>query len=242
MDQQNQSQQPVPGEASITPPMQQQAAPELTQPQGQQQINQKLALAKVEKEKLDFIFKGIATKCKAEFSSRIKNPNTIVQKVAQKRMAGRDYGLEDINDTYGARIIIKNTNEIPPITKMVEKAADIGLFKIKKSEMVKTPYHSGHHVDFKTGNGTNGELQILTAKEEANSAINHDLRAIHGEPLKGTVKQLADLQAKKATALPHKTAHNLAQVIAAVHKPGNDAPMPPQVNAGILASIKGSNR
>src|ERR1035437_3889878 len=122
------SQESVP-EAQITPPVQQQVTPDLVAPHGQQQLAGKLAQTNEKKQFLDYILKGIAEKAGAEFSSRVKNPETVVQKVAAKRMAGRDYNLEDVNDVYGGRFVIKNSSKVGEIKKMLDKAEELGVFK-----------------------------------------------------------------------------------------------------------------
>lgn len=226
------------GEAGIPAPIQAQTTADVTSPQGKQQLFQHLASATIQKEMLDFIFKGIAEKTNSEFSSRVKNPQTVVQKIAQKRLQGREYNIQDINDAYGSRIIVKSEKQIAEVRKYVEKAADLGLMKIGKSEMIKSDYHKAWHIDFETKQGTKGELQILTPQEEANSVVNHDLRSVHGEKMEGAVKQLADLQSKKAKSLSNNKAHILAQAISDAHKPNPAQPLPPQVNAQMLASMQ----
>lgn len=225
------------GEAAITPQAQAQVAPDVTSPQGKQQLFQTLASATQQQGMLDFIFKGIAEKTNSEFSSRIKNPQTVVQKIAQKRMQGRDYGIDNINDAYGSRIIVKSEKQIPEIKKYIEKAADLGVINITKSEMVKTDYHKAWHIDFQTKQGTKGEVQILTPQEEANSTVNHDLRSVYGEKMQGPVKQLADIQSKKVQKMPNDKAHQLAQTISQMHK-GSSGPLPPQANAQLLAQME----
>jgi len=226
------------GESSITPQQQGQVAGDVVSPQGKQQLFTHLAAATQQKDLLDFIFKGIAEKAGAEFSSRVKNPQTVVQKIAQKRMQGRDYGVEDINDAYGSRIVVKSAKQVPEIKKFVEKAEELGILKINKSEMVSTDYHKAWHIDFKTKQGTSGELQILTPQEEANSVINHDLRSVFGEKMKRQVKQLANMQSEKAKQLPNDKAHKLAQMVSQLHANTKGQPLPPRVNAQALASIQ----
>lgn len=225
------------GEAGLNPQQLQRNAGDVLTPDGKQQLFQHLAAATQQKEMLDFIFQGIANKNKADFSSRIKNPNTVVQKIAQKRMQGRDYNVQDINDAYGSRIIVNSEKQIPEVKKYIEKAGELGIIKINKSEMVKTDYHKAWHIDFETKQGTHGEVQILTPQEEANSTVNHDLRSVYGEKMQGQVKQLADIQSKKVTNMSNDKARALAQKISGIHKQTNGQPLPPQVNASIVASM-----
>lgn len=227
------------GESQITPQQLQQVTPDIVSPQGKQQLFQHLASATVQKDKLDFIFKGIAEKLGADFSSRVKNPKTVVQKIAQKRLQGRDYNVNNINDAYGARIVVKNEKEIPHIKKYIEKASDLGIIDIKKSEMVNTDYHKAWHIDFTTDQGTHGELQILTPQEEANSMVNHDLRSVYGEKMPPIAQKLADMQKKKVLSMNNQKASVLSKALAQIHQTtnGSGQPLPPQVNSQALASI-----
>lgn len=227
------------GEAQITPDIQAKLAADIVSPQGRQELSQKLAKATAEKGLLDHLFRSIASRSGATHSSRIKNAETVVQKVAQKRLEGRNYNLSHINDAYGSRIIVSDEKDIPKVLSLVEKAADKGLMKITKSELIKLDYHKAHHVDFVTPSGVKGELQILTPQEEANSVINHDLRAVHGERLPETAKKLADLQTKKVKQLPNSTAHQLAERVSALHSQVQGKPLAPQVNAQMLSQVAG---
>lgn len=227
------------GESQIGTQQMQQTTPDMMTPQGGQQLFSHLAKATLQKEKLDFILKGIADKVNAGFSSRIKNPQTVVQKIAQKRLQGRKYDVQDVNDPYGARIVVKDEKQFPEVKKYLQKASDIGLFKIHKSEMVDSDYHKAWHMDFSTSDGTRGEIQILTPQEEANSMVNHDLRSTFGEKLEGPVKKLADMQKEKVSKLPDNKAAALSKAIGKIHQAtvGSGQPLPPQVNAQALASI-----
>jgi ppGpp synthetase/RelA/SpoT-type nucleotidyltranferase len=222
------------GEAAVTPPVQQQATPDLVAPQGQQAIAGKIAQTTKKKELLDYILKGIADKVGAEFSSRVKNPETVVQKVATKRMEGRDYNLDDVNDVYGGRFIIKNPDQVAPIKKMLEKASELGIFKIgKQEERTQATYHA-FHTDIVTPDGVKGEIQIMTGKEELEAVANHSLRAVHGENPPPEVKELRDKQAELASKIPHGEAHAKAQQIQQVAKLIGDKPVNPVVTAGVL--------
>jgi ppGpp synthetase/RelA/SpoT-type nucleotidyltranferase len=234
-----QSQQSVP-EAQITPPAQQSVTPDLVNQQGQQALAGKLAQTNEKKQFLDYILKGIAEKAGAEFSSRVKNPETVVQKVAAKRMDGRKYGLDDVNDVYGGRFVIKNSSEVAPIKKMIEKAEELGVFKIGKSEeRTQATYHA-HHMDIITNDGVKGEIQIMTPQEELEAVANHGIRAVHGENPPPNVKELRNKQAELASKIPHKEAHEKAQQIQAVAKSMGDKPLDVRIPAAILTHREGT--
>ena len=227
------SQQSVP-EAQVGPQIQQSVTPDLVNQQGQQALAGKLAQTNEKKQFLDYILKGIADKSGAEFSSRVKNPETVVQKVASKRTEGRKYGLDDVNDVYGGRFVIKNSSEVASIKKMIEKAEELGVFKIgKQEERSQATYHA-HHMDITTSDGVRGEIQIMTGKEELEAVSNHALRAVHGEKPPPEVASLRDKQAELAAKIPNKKAHEKAQQIQDVAKQIGDKPVDPRITASIL--------
>jgi ppGpp synthetase/RelA/SpoT-type nucleotidyltranferase len=229
------SQQSVP-EAQVGPQVQAQVTPDLVAPQGQQQLAGKLAQTNEKKQFLDYILKGIAEKAGVEFSSRVKNPETVVQKVAAKRMEGRKYGLDDVNDVYGGRFIIKNPDQVGEIKKMLEKASELGVFKIGKQEERNQATYHAHHLDITTSDGVRGEIQIMTGKEELEAVANHGLRAVHGENPPPDVKELRNKQAELASKISYKEAHEKAQQIQAVAKQMGDKPLDPRIPASILKS------
>lgn len=226
-------------EAQVGPQVQQSITPDLMAPQGQQALASKLAQTNEKKQFLDYILKGIAEKAGVEFSSRVKNPETVVQKVASKRMEGRKYGLNDVNDVYGGRFVIKNSSEVAPIKKMLEKASELGVFKIgKQEERTQATYHA-HHLDITTSDGIRGEIQIMTPQEELEAVSNHSLRAVHGEKPPKDVAELRDKQAELAGKIPNKQAHEKAQQIQNVAKQIGDKPVSPVVTASILRGQNG---
>jgi ppGpp synthetase/RelA/SpoT-type nucleotidyltranferase len=233
------SQQSVP-EAQVGPQIQQSVTPDLVNQQGQQALAGKLAQTNEKKQFLDYILKGIAEKTGAEFSSRVKNPETVVQKVASKRMEGRKYGLDDVNDVYGGRFVIKNSSEVAPIKKMLDKAQELGVFKIgKQEERTQATYHA-HHLDITTSDGVRGEIQIMTPQEELEAVSNHGLRAVHGEKPPPDVASLRDKQAELASKIPNAKAHEKAQQIQAVAKSMGDKPLDVRIPAAILTHREGT--
>src|SRR5579859_5439888 len=161
MEQPNNNQQQPPGESAITPQVAAQTAPDVVNPQGLQQLHQQMSATIAQKGMLDFIFKGIAQKTGAQFSSRIKNAQSVVQKIAQKRMQGRDYNLDDVNDAYGARFITADKDVQDEIKKLVSKAESLGVIQITKKQDVTTGTYHAYHIDFQTKDGANGEIQIM---------------------------------------------------------------------------------
>ncbi len=206
--------------------------------QGKQQLASKLTKTIEKKDFLDFILKGIAEKVGAEFSSRIKNPQTVIQKIATKRLAGRKYGLDDINDAYGGRFIIKHSSDVSKVKEMLKKAAELGVFKIGKAEDRRDETYHAYHLDITTKDGVRGEIQIMSAKEELEAVANHSLRAVHGENPPPEVKNLRNKQAELAKTISNSKAHAAAQAIQQISKQNNDKPIDPRITASILSQIK----
>lgn len=201
-----------------------------------QALQQKMASTVAEKGKLDFILKGIADKVGADFESRTKQPETILRKVAQKRMEGRNYNLDNINDAYGGRFIIKNDRQENQIKSMLSKAADLGIFKINKQQNVKSDTYSAFHTDIETPTGVKGEIQIHTPQSALESIANHSIRSVFGEKPPDQVDDLKKKQAKIADKTPNSTAINKAATIQSLAKQNNGKPLDPRIIAGILGS------
>lgn len=227
-----------PPEAQITPPVQQTVTPDLVSEQGKQQLHGTLASTIEKKKFLDFIMKGIADNAKAEFTSRVKNPETVIQKIATKRMAGRKYNLDDVNDNYGGRFVIKDKADGEKIKKMLDKAEELGLFKIGKKEERTQATYKAYHMDIETPDKIKGEIQIMTHPQVAEAVVNHDLRSLHGEKPSPEVAKLRNMQAKIAGSLSNKKVDQLVENIVNVHKQVGDKPLPAAVNAGMLAAMK----
>lgn len=229
-----QPQQQSPPEAQITPPVQAQITPDLVSQQGKQVLHSTLANTIVQKKFLDYIFKGIADKMGVEFNSRIKNPETVIQKVATKRMEGRDYNLDDVNDSYGGRFVIKKPSQVGQIQGMLHKAEELGVFKIdKQEERTQATYHA-YHMDIITPDKVRGEIQIMSPAEELESVANHSLRAVFGQKPAPEVAKLRDIQANLAKKIPGEAAHQKAQQIQDIGKQMGDKPIDPRITAAVL--------
>ncbi len=235
MDTQAQSQ--VPGEASITPQQVQQVAPDTQGQQGQQEMLQKLVGAHKVKILLDGAFKLAAEKTGADFSSRIKDPDTITKKIAQKRMEGRgDYDLGDIRDSYGGRFTVKSKSDIPKIREQIEAMEQAGLFKIEKEEHRKSDVYDAMHFDIRTYNGEWAELQVMTAQDALSSVANHDARAVYNEnPNNKAVDALVQKQHAVAHSMPSEKALAVTKALQGLHQQNNNQPLPPQLTASVLA-------
>lgn len=225
------------GEQSIPAQQIQQTVPEAGQQQGQMQLLAKLVGGNKIKNMLDEAFKLAAKHVGATFNSRVKNADSMIKKVAQKRLQKRDYDIDDINDAYGGRFITDKPGQISNIKKQMEKMEDIGLFKIKKEEPVKHGTYDAYHYDIESPDGHRGEVQIHTAQSELEAVANHDLRAVHGEkPQDKSVEHLKEAQLKVAKAMPPDKARSVTDALQQLHKNSNNQPLPPHVTAAVLAS------
>lgn len=220
-------------EAQVNPQIQQQVTPDVVSPQGKQNLFNNLANTIQKKKFLDFIIKGIGDKAGAAFTSRVKDPQTVVQKIATKRAAGRDYNLDDVNDTYGARLVTPDSSAQKNIKGMMKKASDLGVFKINKSEDVTKDTYHAHHIDIQTPDGVKGEVQIMDPQQELEATANHSLRSMFGEKPPEQVAKLRDMQANIASKTEDGDAHNKAQQIQEVAKKVGNI-VDPRIVASIL--------
>lgn len=235
MDQQ-QSGQSI-GEAGIPQQTVAQTVPEAQQPQGQAALLAKLIGGNKIKNMLDEAFKLAAKHVGATYNSRVKNADSAIKKVAQKRLQKRDYDIDDINDAYGGRFVVDKSSQIPQIKKQMDAMEDIGLFKIKKEEKVKHSTYDAYHYDIESVDGHRGEVQIHTAHSELEAVANHDLRALYGEkPADKSVEVLKQKQQKLAESMPADKARSVTDALQQLHKNSNNQPLHPQVTAAVLAS------
>lgn len=222
------------GESQITPQMQQQITPDVVSPQGKQQLMQHLGAATQEKPMLDTILKNLASKIGADFSSRVKNPQTVVQKIAQKRLQGRDYNVQDVNDAYGARIVINNAKQLAQAKEGLQHLAKAGAINILKSQDVTSDTYHAYHFDIQTPKGTRGEVQLMTPKEELESLANHSLRSVYGEDQPDHVQTLRDTQASLAKNISNAKAKQLSEPIKHLSSQTNGQPIDPRIIASIM--------
>ena len=205
-------------------------SPQPSQGQSPDLLSSKLAGTMVQKNFLDFLLTKIAQKAGGEFTSRVKNPDTVVQKIAKKQANGRKYDLNDVNDLYGARIVV-DTDKFPEVTKMIDKAGDLGVFDIKKTEVVSDGSHQAHHIDFDS-NGVKGEIQIMNAKDELKSVAEHPMYAAIGEKLPKEMKDISVAQAGVIQGMSDDEAHKKALLIQQATQ--NKKTVDPRLIAGIL--------
>lgn len=225
------------GESQIGPQVQQQITPDIVNsPQGLQQLHSKMSQAIMQKKTLDRQLELVAKVTGTDFQSRIKNATTVVQKIAQKRLQGRDYGLEDLNDAYGGRFIIDKKGSFGKVLDLVRKLADQDSFKILKDENVKTGTYTAHHVDFQTPEGLKGEIQLMTPQGALESVANHGLRAVAGEKPEEPVKTLRDKQAQMASRIGDNEAKKKVETIQSLMKAGKDSPLDPRIVANVMQS------
>lgn len=223
------------GEAQITPPVQGQVASDVVSPQGKQELFNRMAKATVDKKGLDMIFGAIAQKYGGDFTSRVKSPQTVVQKIAQKRIQGRDYNTSDVNDLYGARLITEKKN-FPKIIKDIEKVSSVLGFDINKNEDASHTGYEAHHIDLQSPDGNKFEVQLMTPQANLEASANHGLRSVHGENPPPQVAQLIDAQAKITKQIPDDKALALSTALQEMGKQNGNKPLDPRIAASLLAS------
>lgn len=224
------------GESSIPQDVKSRVAQDVLSPQGKQELFNHLGGAMKEKPLLDGVLQALASKIGADYSSRIKNPDTAVSKIVQKRLLGRSYGVSDVNDALGARLIINDSKALQKAKEGISNLAKAGVFEILKSEPVKKDTYSAYHFDIKTPQGASAEIQLMNPKQELESLANHPLRAIYGEEPDHAVQRLKDKQSQ----LAHSVSNIQAKQISGPIKQLSFQQGPNPLNPAIVAQILGS--
>ncbi len=224
------------GEAAIPQSVQAQVSPDVTSQQGQSQLFQKAVQANKVKPAFDAMLKKVASKVGGESSSRVKQIETMAAKVSQKRLQGRDYGLDDINDSLGGRIVVKNKSQMNAAKSAIKDLEKQGLFQINEAEPVKQNDYSAFHFDITLPSGLDAEVQIHDQRSAAKAVANHDLRAIHGEkPENDAVKRLRDVQAKTLDKMPGEKALAISKTIQSLRQQNGGKPIDPRMTAQLIS-------
>ncbi len=206
--------QPLPGaandaEKSLTPEAVQQHGKDLFNPEAKQETGTMFQKATTEKPILDNAFSSIAQKTGATFDSRIKAPDTMLQKVILKRSQGRPYDLNNVNDIYGGRITVTSPKQMQAVSQQIQKTG----LKILSAEPVKSDTYNAFHIDFQTPTGTRGEIQIVTPQQSAESLVNHGIRSQFGENPPKPVQAVKEQNAQVVKNLPDQQAVQVADTL-----------------------------
>lgn len=229
----------VPGEGQIPLTQMLQVMPDVFTPQGLEMLNQKLTKAKQEQSNLDPIIKEIADQLNADHASRVKNHAVSLKKIAQKRIGGDDYGVDDINDSLGGRITLNDESQMPQAIQKIKDASQNGKFTLNKQEHIKDETHDSEHFDLTLPTGQQVELQLLPNQQDlANSIVGHDIYQTYGEDPPPQAKQVKNIQSKIVDSLPDKKAKKLSNTMLDLHKANSDIPLDPQITASIVANTK----
>lgn len=215
-------------EEAVTPQLAQQVAPDVTP----QALQAKQIGANKIKSVLDQALGMAAKKLGGTFSSRIKDPDTMQKKVVQKRLQGRNYNLNDLNDAWGGRLVV-DKSDIGKAKTELKEMAKAGLFTIGKQEDVHTGTYHAFHTDIITPDGTKGEIQIMQPQERAESLLNHSIRAVAGEKPDPALKTVTEAQAAIAKQLPNDKATHVGDIIEQLMKQNNNNPLPPTITAQV---------
>ncbi len=224
-------------EEQITPQIATKIAPDVVSPQGQQQLQVKAVAANRIKSAIDQAFQIAAESLGGKASSRIKDIDTAQKKIVQKRLQGRDYGIENLNDMLGIRLTVDKA-DVSKAKKEIETMQKAGLFKIDKQEEVKTGNYSAYHYDLIAPDGTKAEAQVMTPQQEAESMLNHSMRSVAGENPDPQTKAVTDAQAAIAKKLPNDKANQIAETLKQLMKKNNNNPLPPTLTASVAQSAQ----
>ncbi len=170
-------------------------APDVISENGQKELMAKRMAAHHMQGMLDRALAMASNAIGGTFSTRVKDSDVATKKIAQKRLQGRDYGIKNLNDMLGGRLVVNSPKDFDKAEEQINEMAKQGIFTIKKKEHIKTGNYDARHFDVKLPNGLTGEVQVHTKHSEAESMANHQIRAEFGEKPEGIVKALRDKQA-----------------------------------------------
>lgn len=220
------------GEAQITPDVAQTVAPDALSGEGIADLSQRQDDAHKAAGVLNAVLDQVADEVNAKVENRIKSPNVIIQKIGQKRLEGRsDYGLDNINDMWGGRLVIDDPKKEQKTVDAIKDLADKGVFKIVDSQPIDKDNYHAYHVDIQytlpDGHTVNGEIQIHTPQSVAQAAVSHDPRYIFGETLPKPAEEVLNRESKVVKKMPNDKAQKLADTLVKKRKTNGDQPLPP---------------
>lgn len=221
------------GEQEITPQVAQQVAPDVVSPAGQQQLQAKQVAAQRMKGTIDTALGIAAKKLNGTSSTRVKDIDTATKKIVQKRLQGRDYGIKEVNDMLGGRLVV-DKNKIGDAKHEIRVMSKQGLFKIHKEEDVKEGEYHGYHFDITTPDGERGEIQVHTFHSETESIANHDIRAQQGEDPDPKWEKVQKVQNQIIQTLPADKSRAVSQALQSLHKMNQNKPIPAVMTAKVI--------
>lgn len=152
-------------------------------------------------------------KGKFMYESRVKNPETIIRKIAMHRLKGKkNYDLKGVNDLLGCRFIYKTSQQKQKLLQGLHNLARMGIFKIVKEQEVKKDTYHAIHLDI-IYKGIRTEIQIHDPQSYLESIVNHEIRAQAGEKPQGQLGQEKKLNWKAAQNMPDDHAILLGKAI-----------------------------
>jgi ppGpp synthetase/RelA/SpoT-type nucleotidyltranferase len=145
------------------------------------------------------------------FESRVKNPDTIIKKIAAHRKAGKkNYSLRGVNDVYGGRFVVDTPKKKRQIIQALHNLDRMGVLKILKEQQVDKETYHAYHLDIKYKK-TRGEIQIHDPQSYLESIVNHEIRAKAGESPPPPLDREKRLNAKVSQKMPDDKAITLAK-------------------------------
>lgn len=230
------------GEQQIHPQLLQKVAPDVVSTEGQQKLQSKQLAAQRLQGVLDKALQIASTRLGGDASTRIKDTDTAMKKVGQKRLEGRaDYSIDDLRDLLGGRLVV-DKDKIPQAKEEIGHMQKAGLFTIKKEEQRNVGDYQAYHYDVKMPDGTMAELQIHTKKSEASSIANHDIRANFGDKPPKEWQQIQEKQAAMIDNMSGEKAKALTQALQSLHKMSDNKPIPAVLTAAVIKGVSNNGR
>jgi len=210
------------GEAALTDREIGHLAPDLASHKGHKLVKYLVDQAEKVKPDLDSKFKMVTMTAELDpakdFESRIKKDDTIIKKVALHRRDGdKGYRVNNVNDLYGARIIVKNDKQKKDVIDAIHQMDEDNTIKIDHEQEVKHGTYEAHHMDFNF-KGVKGEIQLHTPASLFEAASNHDIRSVFGEKPPKPLQDVKDIHAKVAEKVSPKKAQDMAQALELVRR------------------------
>lgn len=215
-------------EESITPQIFKSVAPDINP----QELVAKSVAANRIKGVMDTALSLAADKLGGTSSSRVKDIDTALKKIAQKRLQGREYDVSNVNDMLGMRLVV-DKSKIESAKEEVKKMESAGLFKITKQQPVNEDTYHAYHIDVITPDNQKAEIQIMSHQQSAESMLNHSIRSVAGEDPPEGLQAVKEAQANIAKNLSNKKARQVSDALKQLMKMNNNDPLKPEITAAI---------
>ncbi len=169
----------------------QQEGSDLTSPKGKQEMTGAYQKAYFNNQSLNNLLSTVATRTGARAINGMKNPNTTIKKVVEKRVddPSQPYGLNDVGDISRGRLVFQNQQALKKgLDTLKSEAKDAGIKVVKEQNMFTNPDkeaketgYKGYHVDLEMPNGQHTEVQLHTINSYASAMLTHAIHESYGD-------------------------------------------------------------